>query len=91
MNYFDRKFKTLRGVKIAIFFKRPYDWIRLKWKGDIILSQKYGIQSCFMIHLGGKDKNRKGKRYYRIMNMIWTQQMLDALNQHVQYHVEIKK
>lgn len=58
MKYFSREFKTLRGVKIAIFFKRPYDWVRLKWKGNTILSQDYGVESCFLVRLGGKEKNK---------------------------------
>ena len=84
MSYFSRNFKTIKGVKFAIFLKKPYDWVRLTLKGQTILSQKYGVESCFLIRLGGEEKQEKGKHYYRIMNMIWTQEMLDDLNQNFQ-------
>ena len=60
--YFRRRFKTLTGVKIAIFLKRPYDFIRLKLRGEKILSQSYTLL------------NLKG---YTITNLIVTQAMID--------------
>ena len=65
--------------------------IRLKQKGNIILSQDYGVESCFLVRLGGKEKQDKGKHYYRIINMIWTQEMIDDLNQHFQDQVNLKE
>lgn len=73
MNYFNRKFKTLRGVKIAIFFKRPYDWIRLKWKGYTILSHNYSISRVAF----GENEGR-----YKVVNLIITQEMLDDIKKH---------
>ncbi|HSG31094.1 MAG TPA: hypothetical protein VLB82_06055 [Thermodesulfobacteriota bacterium] len=64
--YFNRKFKTLRGVKFAMFLKRPYDWIKLKLRGEKIIQQNYAIDGTSI---------NFGKSYYRIMNLILTESM----------------
>jgi hypothetical protein len=80
--YFKRRFKTLWGVKLAIAIKRPYDLIRLKLGGEKILSQGY----CFFNHgsvekikdVNGRVLNPDG---YAITNIIWTQSMVDDMNE----------
>ncbi len=71
--YFNRRFKTLRGVKIAIFIKRIYDWFRLTRDGEKILSQQYGIS--------GNVYNNK--QDYTIMNLIMTANMIYDISQYV--------
>ena len=67
--YFKRRFQTLTGVKIAIFFKRIYDWFRLTRDGEKILSQGYSISL-------GLDGD-----YYHIVNIIITANMLKDINE----------
>jgi len=78
--YFKRKFKTVAGIRFAIFLKRPYDWVRLKLKGEKILSHKYHIYNYSSIvpitNMNGDVINSPG---YTIWNMIWTQSMVDDL------------
>lgn len=78
--YFTRKFRTLRGIKFAIFLKRYYDRIRLKIEGKTILQQEYGINTNWITN--------EGKRYYTIFNQIWTQEAVDDLRNHVNQDVE---
>lgn len=87
--YFNKKFKTLRGVKIAIFFKRIYDWFRLTRNGEKILSQSYGIG-------GNWNHNvRVGKTedYYSIINLVMTANMMYDINEHFRrdYVAEIEE
>jgi hypothetical protein len=70
MRYFKRKFKTTQGVRLAIFLKRPYDWVRLKLEGQSILSHKY---SYSLIGFG----EYQGR--YKIVNLIITQEMIDDI------------
>ena len=42
--------------------------IRLKQKGNIILSQDYGVESCFLVRLGGKEKQHLEKKLNDLVN-----------------------
>jgi len=62
--YFSRRFKTLIGVRVAIFLKDKYDWFRLTRNGEKILSQRYRME---------RFNPNDG---YRIVNLIWTANMV---------------
>ena len=70
--YFNKRFKTLRGVRIAIFLKRIYDWFRLTRNGEKILSQQYHITGNLL---------GDGEDYYKISNLIVTANMLAELEE----------
>lgn len=78
--YFNRRFKTLKGIKLAISIKRPYDWVRLKLRGEKILSQRYCIFNHSMV---AKIEDGRGNILnpdgYTIMNIIWTQSLIDDI------------
>ena len=69
MKYFNRRFKTRRGVVVAIFIKRIYDWLAIHARGDRIITSVYGVQYCC-----GYNGS-----YYRIMNLTWTRDGLAAI------------
>ena len=71
-NPFDRKYKTLAGVKFGIFLKRIYDYIELKLNGERILQQDYGINITlnFWPHV----------KRYEIINLVLTQSMIDNMS-----------
>jgi len=81
--YFKRRFKTIAGIKLAIFLKRPYDWVRLNLRGEKILRHEYHIYNKHsfvgkVTNSNGDDINPPG---YTIWNMIWTQNMIDDLKE----------
>ena len=78
--YFKRRFKTVTGVKIAIAIKGPYDRIRLKRKGEVIIGQSYHFVNHGAVEkikdANGKVLNPDG---YTIFTQIFTQSMKEDI------------
>jgi hypothetical protein len=80
--YFKKRFKTSSGVKLAIAIKRPYDWIRLKLRGEKILSQRYTfLNHGSIVKIKDSNGNILNPDGYTITNIIWTQSMIDDINE----------
>ena len=78
--YFKRRFKTRTGVKIAIALKRPYDWIRLKSKGEKIIRQSYHfVNHGAIVKIKDAHGNILNPDGYTIFNHVWTQSMKDDI------------
>lgn len=72
-------------LKFCLLFVRVYDYLRLRLKGEIILSQQYMICSDFLRECNGLSPR------YLIGKLIWTQSMIDDIKsfQHTDYEQEL--
>ena len=84
-NKMKRKYRSIRMLNFCLFFVRIYDFLRLRLRGETILSQQYMICIDQM-----RSWNNLSPRWY-IFKMIYTQSMIDDLkaSQGMDYEQEL--